>query len=119
MAGEAEEKKISKLDFDINNAIKKLEKIDSKLKDISESSEKYAKNIGLALNSGIDYKTLAKSVGMSEKQLLQLNKKTKMLALDTAQYREKQEIKTTEVLKREQAKQAQSVETLSDKICNQ
>ena len=35
---DAEEKKISKLDFDINNAIKKLETIDNNLKQISETS---------------------------------------------------------------------------------
>ena len=54
-------KKIARLDFDIEKALSGLDKIDNKLKTISESSEKYAKNIGLAINSGVDYKTIAKS----------------------------------------------------------
>ena len=113
---DAEEKKVARLDFGIDKAISSLDKIDQKLRTVSETSEKYAKNIGLALNSGVDYKTLAKSIGVSEKELQQLSKKARKLALETAQYREKQEIKTTNVLAREHAKQSKSVETLSDKI---
>ena len=56
MAGDAEKKNISRLDFNISDAINSLEKIDQKLKTISESSEAYAKkigtNLGNAINSG-------------------------------------------------------------------
>ena len=115
---DAEEKKISKLDFDINNAIKKLETIDNKLKQISETSEKYANKIGSAINSGIDKKAVESSIVDVQKSYEKMTRYEKNRAADVAAYREKQEIKTTEALKREHAKQAQSVETLSDKISN-
>lgn len=109
-------KKIARLDFDIEKALSGLDKIDSKLKTISESSEKYAKNIGLAINSGVDYKTIAKSIGLTENQLRQLTKTAQKEAIITREKREREEIKTTETLKREHAKQEKSVETLYDKI---
>ena len=56
MAENAEKKNISKLDFNINDAINSLEKIDKKLENIAKTSEAYAKkigdNMGKALNSG-------------------------------------------------------------------
>lgn len=56
MAEDAEKKNISRLDFNISDAINSLEKVDQKLKSISESSEAYAKkigtNLGNAINSG-------------------------------------------------------------------
>ena len=55
MADDAETKKIARLDFGIDKALASLDKIDGKLKTISDSSEKYAKNIGLAINNGVDY----------------------------------------------------------------
>lgn len=109
-------KKIARLDFDIEKALSGLDKIDSKLKTISESSEKYAKNIGLAINSGVDYKTIAKSIGLTENQLRQLTKTAQKEAIITREKREREEIKTTETLKREHAKQEKSVETLYDRI---
>ena len=118
MAGEAENKKISKLDFDINNAIKKLETIDNKLKEISQTSEKYAKTIGNSLNTGLDKKTIEKSIVDVQKSYKEMTAYEKNRAADVAAYRQKQEIKTTEMLKREHAKQTKSVETLSDKISN-
>lgn len=51
MAGEAEKKNISRLDFNIADAINSLEKIDEKLKNIANSSESYAKRISQNLNS--------------------------------------------------------------------
>lgn len=111
-------KKIAKLDFNIDKALSGLDKIDAKLKTISESSEKYAKNIGLAINNGVDYKTIAKSIGLTENQLRQLTKTAQKEAIITREKREREEIKTTEVLKREHAKQEQSVKTLYDKIAN-
>lgn len=111
-------KKIARLDFDIDKALSGLDKIDAKLKTISESSEKYAKNIGLAINNGVDYKTIAKSIGLTENQLRQLTKTAQKEAIITREKREREEIKTTEVLKREHAKQEQSVKTVYDKIAN-
>ena len=56
MSESAEKKNISKLDFNINDAISSLEKIDKKLETIAKSSEAYAKkigdNLGNAINSG-------------------------------------------------------------------
>lgn len=115
---DAEEKKIARLDFGIDKAISSLDKIDQKLKTVSETSEKYAKNIGLALNSGVNYKEIAKSVGLSENQLRQLSKTAQKEAIITSEKRIREENKTTEAIKREHAKQAKSVETLSDKISN-
>lgn len=57
MAEDAEKKDIAKLDFKIDDAMNKLDKIDEKLKSISDSSEAYAKkigqNLGNAINSGM------------------------------------------------------------------
>lgn len=111
-------KKIARLDFDIEKSLSSLDKIDLKLKTISESSEKYAKNIGLAINNGVDYKTIAKSIGLTENQLRQLTKTAQKEAIITREKREREEIKTTEVLKREHAKQEKSITTLYDKITN-
>lgn len=111
-----ETKKVAKLNFDIDKALSSLDKIDAKLKTISDSSEKYAKNIGLAINNGVDYKTIAKSIGLTENQLRQLTKTAQKEAIITREKREREEIKTTEALKREHAKQEKSVETLYDRI---
>ena len=58
---EAEKKDIAQLDFNIQQAINSLDKIDQKLKTISESSEAYAKkigqNIGVALNNNVTIDT--------------------------------------------------------------
>ena len=146
MAGEAENKKIAKLDFDVNNAKKSLDEINDKLKKISESSEKYAKKIGqniggtisAAINidvSDVDGKLLDVSnlsknhLSKTTSVVIQENAKrrtsdnnyanhVKKSAIDVETTRQKEMIKTSEVLKREHAKQAKSVETLSDKISN-
>lgn len=111
-------KKIARLDFGIDKALSSLDKIDMKLKTISDNSEKYAKNIGLAINNGVDYKTIAKSIGLTENQLRQLTKTAQKEAIITREKREREEIKTTEALKRENAKQEKSIVTLYDKIAN-
>lgn len=54
MPDNAEKKNISKLDFNISDAISNLDKIDKKLKTISESSEAYAKKIGDNLGKTIN-----------------------------------------------------------------
>lgn len=116
MADNAEVKNVARLDFNIDKAEAKLNKLDQHLKTISDSSEQYAKKIGLAINNGIDYKTIAKSIGLSEKELHKLTTTAQKEAIITKEYRERQEIKTTEALKREHAKQTKSIETLYDKI---
>lgn len=118
MAEDAETKKIAKLDFDIEKSLSSLDKIDLKLKTISESSEKYAKKIGQSLGSGIDKKTIDTNIKAVEKSYDGLSKYEKNRAADVAAYRQKQEIKTTETLKREAAKQEKSITTLYDKISN-
>ena len=111
-------KKIARLDFDIEKALSGLDKIDTKLKTISESSEKYAKKIGQSLGSGIDKKNIDNDIKVVERSYDGLTKYEKNRAADVAAYRQKQEIKTTETLKREHAKQEKSVQTLYDKISN-
>ena len=111
-------KKIARLDFDIEKALSGLDKIDGKLKTISESSEKYAKNIGLAINNGVDYKTIAKSIGLTENELHKLTLHAEREAITTREKREREAIKTTAALERETAKQEKSITTLYDKITN-
>lgn len=111
-------KKVARLDFDIEKALSGLDKIDTKLKTISESSEKYAKKIGQSLGSGIDKKNIDNDIKVVERSYDGLTKYEKNRAADVAAYRQKQEIKTTETLKREHAKQEQSVKTVYDKIAN-
>ena len=111
-------KKIARLDFDIDKALSGLDKIDNKLKTISESSEKYAKKIGQSLNSGVDKKTVDDNIKVVQRSYDELTKYERNRAADVAAYRQKQEIKTTETLKREHAKQEKSIITLYDKITN-
>ena len=111
-------KKVARLDFDIDKALSGLDKIDMKLKTISESSEKYAKNIGLAINNGVDYKTIAKSIGLTENELHKLTLHAEREAITTREKREREAIKTTAALERETAKQEKSITTLYDKITN-
>ena len=111
-------KKIARLDFDIDKALSGLDKIDSKLKTVSESSERYAKKIGQSLNSGVDKKTIDDNIKVVERSYDGLTKYERNRAADVAAYRQKQEIKTTETLKREHAKQEKSVISLYDKISN-
>lgn len=124
MAGEAEEKKISKLDFDINNAIKKLETIDNKLKEISQTSEKYAKTIGNAINKSInnsvtiDTKNIQKDMDVIVNQDKVLRRK---LILQNNTHNNKiQEMNHRTALKQieDNNKILQSTQTISDKISN-
>lgn len=50
----SEKKDIAKLDFNVNEALNSLDKVDKKLKTISETSEAYAKRIGNNLASSIN-----------------------------------------------------------------
>ena len=134
---EAEKKNISKLDFNINDAINSLSKIDEKLKSISNSSEAYAKKIGSNINSSFDFsKTIdtkalqsnLKNVStLSKKSLNDINttmikegiktsEKEKRLSADVAAFKEKQSAKSTQRIIKDNEKQRQSAQTLSDKI---
>jgi hypothetical protein len=55
---------------------------------------------------------------LTEKELHKLTVTAQKEAIITREKRTREENKTTEALKREHAKQAQSVQTLSDKISN-
>ncbi len=134
---EAEKKNISKLDFNINDAINSLSKIDEKLKSISNSSEAYAKKIGSNINSSFDFsKTIdTKSLQSNLKNVSTLSKKSlndinttmikegiktsekeKRLSADVAAFKEKQSAKSTQRIIKDNEKQRQSAQTLSDKI---
>lgn len=118
MTDDAETKKIAYLEFNIDKAKSSLDEINLKLKTISDSSEQYAKNIGLAINNGVNYKDIAKSIGLTEKELSKLTLHAGKEAITTREKREREEIKTTATLEREHIKQEQSVKTLYDKITN-
>lgn len=118
MADNAKTKNVAYLNFNIDKAKSSLDEIDAKLKTISESSEKYAKNIGLAINNGVDYKTIAKSIGLTENELHKLTLHAEREAITTREKREREAIKTTAALERETAKQEKSITTLYDKITN-
>lgn len=66
MAENAEKKNISRLDFNISDAISSLDKIDQKLKVISESSEAYAKKIGKNMGSALDFGNLINADSISK-----------------------------------------------------
>lgn len=143
---EAEKKDIARLDFDINSAKSKLNEIDTLLDKISKSSETYAKkigqNIGNSVNGAIKIDTSdveGQLMNVSNLTKNHLSKTTSVVikenakrrtsdnslanyqekkAIEVATTREKEEIKTTERLKREHAKQANSVKTLGETISN-
>ena len=109
MPDNAEKKNISKLDFNINDALSNLDKIDKKLKTISESSEAYAKkigdNLGKAINSGnlIDTASINKNL---DKVSTLSKTKQEQLAVQTAKIQLKSQANQTEiVLKEEQKRQ--------------
>ena len=62
----AEKKDIAQLDFNINDAINSLEKVDKKLKSISDSSEAYAKKIGKNLGNAINSGNLVDSASVNK-----------------------------------------------------
>lgn len=83
MAGEeAEKKNISRLDFNIADALNSLDLIDSKLKKISETSESYTKKISQNLNTGlkigntIDEKSITKDLKKVEDSTIKMNSET-------------------------------------------
>lgn len=79
MANDAEKKNIARLDFDVNSAINNLEKVDKKLKTLSESSEAYAKKIGKNLGSSINGENFVntQSINKQLNEITDMSKKTK------------------------------------------
>lgn len=112
---EAEKKDISKLDFNISDAINSLEKIDKKLKTISESSEAYAKKIGDNLGKSISSGNLidVNSINKNFKEVSTLSKKNQEeLAVTAEKTRIRSEARQTEtILKEEQKRQTAAYKT--------
>lgn len=61
----AENKNIANLNFNINDAINSLEKVDEKLKSISQSSENYANKIGDNLSKGLNAANIIDTKGIN------------------------------------------------------
>lgn len=121
---DAENKKISELDFGIDNAIKKLNTIDNKLKEISQTSEKYAKTIGDALNqsvnNGITIDT--KNIQQDMNEILSQDKvlKRNLILQNNTHNNKIKEMnhKTTLKQMEDNNKILKSTQTISDKIAN-
>ena len=83
---DAEKKNISKLDFNINDAINSLETVNQKLQQISKSSESYAKTIGdnlsKSINSGMQFNV--NNVQTQLSQVQKLNEKNTEKVLTTS-----------------------------------
>lgn len=107
MAEDAEKKNISRLDFNISDAINSLEKIDQKLKSISESSEAYAKKIGTNLGNAINSGNIINTTSVN-KNLNKVYTLSKSSAEKIAIYAEKTRIKSeanqTEIALKEEEK---------------
>ena len=107
MAEDAEKKNISRLDFNISDAINSLEKVDQKLKSISESSEAYAKKIGTNLGNAINSGNIINTTSVN-KNLNKVYTLSKSSAEKIAIYAEKTRIKSeanqTEIALKEEEK---------------
>ena len=103
---DAEKKNISKLDFNISDAISSLDKIDQKLKTISESSEAYAKrigeNLGKSINSGMTINTTNMQAQLSQVQKLN-EKNTEKILTTSIQAYTKAAAKNTTTVQKEQS----------------
>ena len=66
MANDAEKKNISRLDFNINDAINSLEQVNQKLENLSKTSEAYAQKIGKNLKSSLDFGNLINAEAISK-----------------------------------------------------
>ena len=104
---DAEKKNISRLDFNVNDAINSLETVNQKLEQISKSSETYAKKIGdnlsEAINAGriIDSNTINKNLN----QIATLSKsKAEQLAVQQQKIQAKHQANLTEIVTKEEQK---------------
>lgn len=99
--GDAEKRNISRLDFNINDAINSLDLVEKKLKTISEQSEKYATNISKNIKSGITINVDTKEVQKNLNEVKNLSKNTQEQMLKNMQ---KSELKQTEIKLAEEEK---------------
>ena len=99
--GNAEKRNISRLDFNINDAINSLDLVEKKLKTISEQSEKYATNISKNIKSGITINVDTKEVQKNLNEVKNLSKNTQEQMLKNMQ---KSELKQTEIKLAEEEK---------------
>ena len=131
--GNAEEKNISRLDFDITKAIQKLEQINSKLAETSKQSDIYAQNISKNLNNAISstniidtaniktqFNNVSKISKQTQESILKDNNKTankiKVYQADVAAYQEKMELKKQYAAEKSNLAQLKSSQDLYDKI---
>ena len=131
--GNAEEKNISRLDFDITKAIQKLEQINSKLAETSKQSDIYAQNISKNLNSAISGSNIIDTKNIktqftdisnisqkTQEAILKDNNKTankiKVYQADVAAYQEKMELKKQYAVEKSNLSQLKSTQDLYDKI---
>lgn len=129
----AEEKNISRLDFDITKAIQKLEQINSKLAEILKQSDIYAQNISKNLNNAISstniidtaniktqFNNVSKISKQTQESILKDNNKTankiKVYQADVAAYQEKMELKKQYAAEKSNLAQLKSSQDLYDKI---
>lgn len=131
--GNAEEKNISRLDFDITKAIQKLEQINSKLAETSKQSDIYVQNISKSLNNAISstniidtaniktqFNNVSKISKQTQESILKDNNKTankiKVYQADVAAYQEKMELKKQYAAEKSNLAQLKSSQDLYDKI---
>ena len=99
--GDAEKRNISRLDFNINDAINSLDLVEKKLKTISEQSEKYASNISKNIKSGITINVDSKEVQQNFKEIENFSKKTQEQLVKNAQ---KSQLKQSNIAFQEEEK---------------
>lgn len=129
--GEAEKKKIADLYFNVDTS--NLDTINTKLKEIAQTSETYAdkisKSLNKAFNNGniIDTKAMSNNLSKIEKDSQQTNNsilknnnstanKIKVIEAETASYKEKMEAKKQYAVEKANAEQLKSTKTLYDQI---
>lgn len=107
MADDAEKKNISKLDFNIKDALTSLEEINKKLKEISDNSETYTKKISSSFNNSMNNGSFinASSVNKDFDKVTNLSKtKLDQLAVQSEKIRLRSETKQTEIILQEEQK---------------
>ena len=103
---DAEKKNISKLDFNINDAINSLETVNQKLEQTSKSSESYAKKIGdnlsKSVNSGMQFNVNNIQNQLSQVQKLNQKNTEKVLTTSLQAYT-KAAARNTAIVQKEQS----------------
>lgn len=106
---DAEKKNISKLDFNISDAINSLETVNQKLEQISKSSENYAKKIGDNLSKGLNIANIidTKSINTNLNNINLLSKnKSEALSAQLIKIKAKEQSNINEIVtKGEQQRQ--------------